>query len=337
MDVREVSVNECGRQMKSWLIEEQHLAPNDAGRRMWIARRLPAHPELTEALVTGDINHEHVHLILGCLAKLPADWRDAAEAELLTFAREHDPGMLAALCRELRVRTGADEDAEAAAQHKYDSRFLTITDTFEGTARIDGMLDPESAATLRAALAPLIVPTVDDSRTSGQRHADALIDLARLALDFGGLPDHCGERPHVIVTIPYNELRDGLASGQVGNAKINGQSVTPATARMIACDANIIPAVLSGRSEILDLGRSQRHWNTAQRRARRLADQGCTWPGCQAPLERCRIHHLDYWANGGHTNLTNGTHICQFHHWLVHHTNWTITRNTDGKIEISRT
>jgi hypothetical protein len=294
MGVRDVSVMECGRQTKGWLVEEQRLAPADAARRMWLARRLPAHPGVADALSAGEINHDHAHVILGCVMKLPDDWCDAAEAELLAFAREHDPAALAALCRELRIRLVADEDAEAAAQRKYDNRWVT-------------------------------------------RRADALVDLARLALDFAGLPDHGGERPNVIVTIPFAELRDELAAGQVGNATLNGQPITPNTARMLACDANIIPAVLGGHSEVLDLGRSQRNWSTAQRRARRIEDNGCGWPGCQATLERCRIHHLTYWAQLGKTNLNNGLHLCQFHHWLVHHTNWKIWRDHDGRIQIRRT
>jgi hypothetical protein len=106
-DVRDVTVNECGRTTKSWLVEEQHLSPTDAAGRMWVARRLPFHPEIADALNVGEINQDHAHVIIGCLLKLPADWRAAAEVELLAFAREHDPAMLAALCRELRVRTGA--------------------------------------------------------------------------------------------------------------------------------------------------------------------------------------------------------------------------------------
>jgi hypothetical protein len=118
----------------------------------------------------------------------------------------------------------------------------------------------------------------------------------------------------VTVTIPFNELRNGLVAGQIGNATLNGQQITPNTARMLACDANIIPAVLGGRGEVLDLGRSQRSWSTAQRRARRIEDDGCGWPGCQAPLERCRIHHLAFWGRLGKTNLKNGLHLCQFHY-----------------------
>jgi hypothetical protein len=193
--------------------------------------------------------------------------------------------------------------------------------TMDGMVHVDGMLDPESAATVTAALTPLMGKTTQlDIRTSAQQRADALVELARLALGFGDLPDHGRERPQVMVTIPLAELLNGIERSELGDAMRNGRPITPNTARMIACDANIIPAVLGGRSEVLDLGRSQPTWSRAQRRARRLEDQGCTWPSCQAGLERCQIHHIHEVASGGPTDKDNGTHICQFHHWLVHHT-----------------
>ena len=58
---------------------------------------------------------------------------------------------------------------------------------------------------------------------------------------------------------------------------------------------------------------------------------------CQVPLSRCELHHGDFWAHGGGTDHTTSAYLCPFHHWLIHHTNWTITRNPDGKIEIRRT
>jgi Domain of unknown function (DUF222) len=338
MDVRDVTVNECGRQPKSWLIEEQHLSPKDAGRRMWVARRLPAHPAVADALVAGDITHDHAQIIIRCLASLSAEHREATETELLTFAREHDPGLLAQLCQQVRVITGADEDAEAAAQRKYDDRWVTIAPTYTGMVSISGMLDPESGATVQAALTPLSVQNPGgDPRTSGQRTADALTDLARFSLSHGDLPDHSGERPQVILTIPLAELRDRLEAGQLSAATINGQPITPSAARRIACDANLIPAVLGGPSEILDLGRSRRIFSRAQHRAAALRDGGCAWPQCQTPLSRSELHHSEYWENGGRTDHHLSAYVCTFHHWLIHHTPWTLTRNAQGKIEVRRT
>jgi Domain of unknown function (DUF222) len=339
VDVREVTVSECGRATRAWLVEEQYLSPAEAKRRMWVARRLPAHPQITDLLLAGVITHEHAQVILGCLGKLPADWAAAAETELCAFAAGNDPGLLGRLCAELRVRAGADEDTEAASVRRHAERSLTLNPTIDGMIHLTGMLDPESGAIVAAAIAPLVAAHTgpEDTRSTAQRRADALTDLARAALSHGDLPDHGGERPQIVVTIPYHELRDRLEARQLGHATLNGLQISPETARRLACDANIIPAVLGGPNEILNLGRSRRTFTRAQRRAAALRDNGCVFPRCQAPLSRCELHHGDFWANGGGTDHTTSAYVCPFHHWLVHHTNWTITRNAEGKIEIRRT
>lgn len=179
--------------------------------------------------------------------------------------------------------------------------------------------------------------TEGDERSVRQRNADGLYDLAARALAHGDLPDHAGERPQVVVTIPLSELRDGIEANQLPTGTVNGHSISPETARLLACDAGIIPAVLGSRGEVLDLGRSQRPWSVAQRRAARLRDNGCVWPDCQAGLDRCDLHHLLFWALGGRSDLGNSAHLCHFHHWLVHHKNWKIWRDSFGKIRICRT
>lgn len=338
MDVRSVTVNECGRTTRSWLVEEHGFSADEATRRMNVARALPFHPATGTALDAGDISHDHARVIINCLRKLAPDWQAAAEPELIKIASEEGMAALVALCQVVRIRSGADEDAEAAAQRKFNDRWATISRTFEGMVHLEAMLDPESGATLEAALAPLLVRAGEaDDRTTAQRRADALVELARFSLDHGDLSDHNGERPHVTVLIPWSELRDGLQPGQVSDATMNGQPISPEIARRIACDANIIPAVLGGDGEVLDLGRSTPTWSRAQRRARRIADKGCTFPKCQTGLDRCQIHHIKYRSRSGPTDLVNGTHLCLFHHWLVHHSNWTLTRNPQGRIEVHRT
>jgi Domain of unknown function (DUF222) len=338
-DVRDVTVNECGRQSRSWLVEEHHLSPEDAGKRLRVARALPSHPVLADAFATGDISLDHVSLILTTLGRLPLEVREVAEAELAEAARHADPTSLGRACRELRIRLLVDEDAEAAEQARYASRWCRTSSTFEGMTHLEAMLDPESAASVMAALAALTPKMgAEDERTRGQRQADALTQLAMMALRTGDLPEVNGERPHVTVTIPLSELRDGLIAGQVGTALLNGKyAVSPATARRLACDAQIIPAILGTHSEVLDLGRSSRTWTRAQRRARALQDHGCVFPQCQAPQSQCEIHHEDHWSKGGRTDLKNGLSLCTFHHWLTHHTNWTITRDHNHKIIARRT
>jgi hypothetical protein len=203
---------------------------------------------------------------------------------------------------------------------------------------LDGMFDPAAGELIKAAIEAFTDHghTEGDTRTSGQRAADALTDLAEQSLATSDVSETAGERAQLIVTIPFEEMLNGLGVRTLGHATLNGHPIAVATARMLGCDAGIIPAVLGGASEILDLGRSTRTWTTAQRRAARLRDGGCGWPDCQAPISRCHLHHIQYWALLGRSDLDNSVHLCRFHHWLVHHTEWNIQRDLTGRIVIHR-
>jgi hypothetical protein len=163
--------------------------------------------------------------------------------------------------------------------------------------------------------------------THGQRCADAFTDICRIALASGHLPDNGGDRPQLTVTIDLRHLRD-----QLGIATLDtGHTITAATARRLACDATIIPAVLNGPSQTLDIGRERRLFTGPIRRALILRDRGCAFPACDRPPRWCDGHHIHHWADGGPTNPTNGVLVCQFHHRLLHHSTWQVRINpNDG-------
>ena len=337
MDVRDVTTAECGRKTRSWLIEDQHLGHEDASKHVTVAKAMPFHPAVAAALLAGDITLEHARNIVVSVKKVPAEIRDVFEKELVTAAEGCDPTALGAFARELRCRLGAIETAAEAEARRYDDRWLTITPTFQGMHSIAGMLDPASAATVLAAIRPLLGKAGEiDPRSVGQRRADALVAIADLALATGTLPEVGGEKPHLVATLAYDHLKADIDS-VLGRASLNGLEVSPDTARMIGCDAGIIPAVLGSHGEVLNLGRKQPTWSIAQRRALQLEDQGCRFPGCQAGLEHCQIHHENHWAHGGHTDLANGIHLCRYHHWLTHHSNWRITKTRHNQIRVWRT
>lgn len=78
-------------------------------------------------------------------------------------------------------------DGELSKKHEqFQRRWFTLAGLLEGTSRPDGFFDAELTNMLRAALDPLARPAgADDTRTTGQRYADALYTL---------LP---GRRPYV--------------------------------------------------------------------------------------------------------------------------------------------
>jgi len=100
--------------------------------------------------------------------------------------------------------------------------------------------------------------------------------------------------------------------------------ITAEAARRIACDASVIPIVLGGKSEPLDVGRATRTIPTGIRRAVVARDIGCIHPGCTAPAAWCQAHHVKHWADGGPTSLNNLVLLCHQHHWIVHHHGWRV-------------
>ena len=171
-------------------------------------------------------------------------------------------------------------------------------------------------------------PKPDDSRTASQRRADALLDLCRLAADH--TPTAGGEKPHVMVTVDLatlqNQLKPDPAAALTSGATLgSGWSIGAATARRLACDAAIIPLLLGGPSEPLDIGRLSRSCPPALRRALVFRDGGCRYPGCDRPPEWTDAHHLVHWIDLGPTSLTNCVLLCRRHHVLLHEHGQTMT------------
>jgi hypothetical protein len=74
----------------------------------------------------------------------------------------------------------------------------------------------------------------------------------------------------------------------------------------------------------LNLGRTTRLANRAQRRALRGLYSTCGIPGCAVHYDRCKLHHIIWWSNGGNTDLDNLIPVCSMHHANIHNDGWTI-------------
>lgn len=203
-------------------------------------------------------------------------------------------------------------------------------------------LDPASEAEFTAAIHALSAPRLDehgipDDRTAGQRRADALLTLAGLAQEARPEVPGTGAKARVVVTTRLTDLLSGLdAHGrrvreERGHALTRfGRALSPTEARIAACDAEIVPAVLGTDGEVLELGRSTRLVTPAQRRHLWLRDKGCTYPGCSAPPSWCDGHHIVHWARGGTTDPPNLALLCRHHHTEVHRHDHTATVDHSG-------
>src|SRR6266545_6355582 len=118
-------------------------------------------------------------------------------------------------------------------------------------------------------------------------------------LDPDRLPLHGGDATTVMVTMTLDQLMDqlmdqlthqltthDLVTGESlaradGVAHVgDGTRITASEARRLACAARIIPAVLGGESQPLDLGRSRRLFPPPHRKALRLRDRQCRADRC---------------------------------------------------------
>ena len=116
-------------------------------------------------------------------------------------------------------------------------------------------------------------------------------------------------------------VRDRLAVPGATAITENGTVLGVAELRRIACDTQVIPAVLGGPSEVLDVGRARRTITPAIRRALIARDQGCVWPGCDRPPVHCDGHHIQHWLDEGPTSVANLALLCHSHHHRLHEYN----------------
>ncbi len=216
-------------------------------------------------------------------------------------------------------KQAADQAAAAAdAEHLHRRRRLHISETLGGMVRLDAELDPEGGQTVLTALRSLTDPgqlDEQDTRTPAQRRADALVDLCADHLTYGEAPVSGASRPQLSAVVSIEALHGGTAEPCELD---DGTVITSETARRLACDAAVTRVITGADSEVLDVGRATRTISAAMRKALIIRDQHCQYPGCDRPHRWCDAHHLQHWADGGPTSLSNLTLLCRRHHRAVH-------------------
>jgi hypothetical protein len=352
VEVREIARSVGASSTKALVRDRLRLSPSEAKRLCDLATALSRLDVLATGLGEGRVNVGQAEVIVKSLGELPPELgaieRAKAEAHLVDLAAQFSPADLGTLGRHLIHVIDPDwaerHEAEAVRREEdlaYARRSFTLApDHLTGRVRVTGWLDAEAAAIVRAAIDPLCapgatltrlldrdgLPAVVDDRSPGQRRADAIEEVCRYVLAAGHLPESGGDRPQITVTVGFDPLRQALGVGMLDT----GVPVSPETARRLACDAQIVPAVLDGAGAVLDLGRERRLWSGPARRAVLLRDKGCAFPGCDRPARWTDIHHVHHWAHGGSTDLNNAVALCGHHHRVIHQDQWQVKIATDG-------
>jgi hypothetical protein len=220
----------------AWLRGRLRLGAGAASGAVRTARALFRGPlaATAAALTSGAISPAHARVLADGTHDLPDHLTAEAEPVLLEAAGRLDPPRLRRAVAHLRLVADPD-GADQAAEHRHQRRELWLAPTWEGMVAVDGLLEPEAGQSLLAALEPLARPAdATDTRSGGQRTADALAELARRALEGGQLPQTGGVRPQLLVTVDLDTLlgRPGAVGGEAGWAG----PLDPEACRRLACD-----------------------------------------------------------------------------------------------------
>ena len=101
---------------------------------------------------------------------------------------------------------------------------------------------------------------------------------------------------------------------------IDGHAIPPEQGFWMALRGEVQRCVIDADSRKIDLGREQRLFNAAGRRAIQLRHQTCVHPACDLPATWADIDHIIDWSHHGPTDIENGQALCRFHHVQKHRT-----------------
>ena len=168
-------------------------------------------------------------------------------------------------------------------------------------------------------------------RSVSQRRADALGHILERFLA-GKCSGSANGAHEVVVHIAHDALRDVPESS--GAELDSGHIVAVETARRLGCDGALVGVVEGAKGEPLAVGRRTRAVPPAIRRALRVRDGGCRFPGCDRS-RYVHAHHIKHWADGGETALGNLVTLCSQHHRQVHEGGYGVRMN-EGEIQFTR-
>ena len=323
-EVGEEWAAEGAKTAASWIATRCRVARPAAKARVRLGRTLRQLPEVAEAWRQGTIGSDQARAI----AKARRHRTEAAMAR--------DEAMLVAQAQELgfedfnRVleywkQLADPEGAEACDEERKAARTVFLESSLGGMWLGQMTLDPISGSIVAAELNRLEhdlfeadcaqakerlgrTGRIDElARTSGQRRADALVEMAtrsRSAPAEGTRP-----APLFSVLVGYETIRGRICELE------NGTVLAP-SALDPWMDSAYFERALFTLGNRVDVSVRSRLFTGGTRRAIELRDRMCTHPHCFEPAETCQVDHIETWADGGLTTQENGRLLCGFHNRL---------------------
>jgi hypothetical protein len=298
-----------------WLNFKCGLNLGAAREKVRVAHALAGLPRIAAAMARGELSYSKVRAVsrVAC---------EATEASFLMIALHGTAHHVESLVRGYRRAQQAEELSREARQHA--NRCVSYEYAEDGSLVLKARLPAVAGAMVIQALTAALerIPATEISANTVQerpipyacRRADALAHVAESFLAGAGTASSTADRYQVVVHVDAESLRE---HGE-GRCEIEqGPALAVQTVRRLACDASLLSVLENEHGEPLDVGRKTRSIPPAIRRALRTRDAGCRFPGC-THQRYVDAHHIEHWADGGETKLSNLVTLCRLHHRLVH-------------------
>ena len=334
-DAANSALHSKGTPTTSWLALSGKMSRKESAGLLFRARALVASDSVRQAALKGTIGVGQARAITRVLEDLPESLdvtqRQRAASALIEYASRFDAGQLASMAEQVLHEVSPEVATETASERlqrhgeaALRRRSLWFVREQQGSVSFRGSLPTADAEGWIAIIDAYVESQrrtvlerrdpLAEMRTPQQRRADGLLAMIRDHTARRLAPSGGGDRPRVVVTMDYDALhRRAVEHGLLAT----GQLVGPGDLRRLCCDADLIPAVLGGASEILDVGRTQRLVTRGIRNALVQRDSGCVFPGCDTHPTACEAHHIEPWYRGGATALSNLVLLCHHHHGVV--------------------
>jgi hypothetical protein len=308
----------------AWIATRCRLPRSVARRRVRLARTMRYLPVCGAAWREGAIGSDQARAIAEARRHRTTASMQRDEQMLVEQAAQmgfEDFFRAISYWKQLADPDGADEAQEA----KRAARQVYLTPSVDGMWLGQMTLDPISGAIVSGELERLErllfeqdcaearerlgrTPRIDDLiRDSGQRRADALVEMATRSKSAPA--DGLRPAPLFTVFVGYETLRGRICELE------NGTVLAPSALEPWMTAAYFERAMFSMANRI-DVSVRARLFTGGTRRAIELRDRMCTHPYCYEPAEFCEGDHIDPYSQGGLTTQENGRLLCGFHNRL---------------------
>lgn len=347
---------------KALIQDRLNITSREANRRSDMAKSLggrvtltgqpqaPLFPMVADAFNDGRLSADQARVIKDCLKKLPTwvsqDDRDYAESTLVDKApsvRVHDLRAIFA-----RILAHIDPDGREPADSTDRTMYkVNMHARDNGDWEICGLLDPVTGGVLNGLLTARTKiansnDTTADVDDSGVLEDGTLVDMTgqelsaqewiyeRFATLIGRIDmtrTGQGSQYALVVTAKAEDLANGTGAGTTGT-----ENPVPIS-ELIRHGLNgaVFFELISEKAKTMQVVTENRFANAKQIAVLTARDQGCTFPGCDAPPGWCDAHHIVEWAQQGKTDINNMTLSCSAHHHLLDRSEWETVMLKDGR------